>query len=56
MWYTWHAMGLLQQHFALAKSFLQSLARSLHKQDGYDGLPMVLSILSWVTRTCASMQ
>ena len=38
-------MGLLQQHFALAKSFLQSLAKSLHKQDAYDGLPMVLSIL-----------
>ena len=45
VWFTWHAMGLLQEHFALAKSFLQSLAKSLHKQDGHDGLPMVLSAL-----------
>ena len=53
VWFTWHAMGLLQQHFALAKAFLQSLARSLHKQDGYDGLPMVQTIVMG-DRICAA--
>jgi len=41
VWSTWHASALLQQNFALVKSFLQGLSKALHKQDGYNAEPMV---------------
>ena len=41
MWSTWDALGLVQAKFGDIKSFLQSLSKALHEQDGHDGSPMV---------------
>lgn len=41
VWSTWDALGLVQAKFGEITSFLQSLSKALHEQDGHDGSPMV---------------